>query len=316
MLRSDPVAALLILLAGLLAGCSYAPSQPVKVAAWRMNPVPADQVNLLLLGDWGNGSSAQKDVAESMARYASSAGLQFNAAVTAGDNIYLRLRHVEDPRFGRLFEDMYDPQRLAMPFYMTLGNHDYYFGIYKFQLAYPAAHPTSRWKQPDRFYRIDFPIQANPLVAVIVLDSNSGPLSDDEWKRQLGWMDEQLAKARREARWLICVAHHPFFSNGMHGDNLKLQREWGPLMRKHGVDLYVCGHDHDLQHLEIPGWPFGFLIVGGGGAGKRWLSRKYGPFSELLHGFGHLHATPDRLTARLINVNGQVVHEFHRTPQP
>jgi hypothetical protein len=32
------------------------------------------------------------------------------------------------------------------------------------------------------------------------------------------------------------------------------------------VDLYLSGHDHDLQHLEFKGHPTSFVISGGGGA--------------------------------------------------
>ena len=326
-----PPRKLLTILLLLLAGCSHDPAYRVRVATWHMNPVPADQVNLLLFGDWGNESAAQRDVAESMARYASSFGVQFNAVLSAGDNTYLRLRSSEDPRFERIFENMYDPQRLAMPFYMTLGNHDYYFGSDKAELAYAKEHPGSRWKLPDRYYRLDFPRKAEPsesevapteppapgsvLVAVLMLDSNIGPMSDSDWKRQLEWLDSELARARREARWVVCVQHHPLFSAGMHGDNPTLQQQWGTLFKKHRIDLSIAGHDHDMQHLVMPGWPMSFMVVGGGGAGKRWIAKSYGPFAQLIHGFGHLHITKDRLTARLLNAQGEIVHEFTRSPQ-
>jgi hypothetical protein len=27
--------------------------------------------------------------------------------------------------------------------------------------------------------------------------------------------------------------------------------QWDSLLRRHNVDLYLSGHDHDLQHLEF-----------------------------------------------------------------
>jgi tartrate-resistant acid phosphatase type 5 len=42
--------------------------------------------------------------------------------------------------------------------------------------------------------------------------------------------------------------------------------QWDSLLRRHNVDLYLSGHDHDLQHLEFKGHPTSFVISGGGGA--------------------------------------------------
>lgn len=41
--------------------------------------------------------------------------------------------------------------------------------------------------------------------------------------------------------------------------------QWDSLLRRHNVDLYLSGHDHDLQHLEFKGHPTSFGISGGGG---------------------------------------------------
>jgi 3',5'-cyclic AMP phosphodiesterase CpdA len=72
---------------------------------------------------------------------------------------------------------------------------------------------------------------------------------------------------------LAVAAHHPLYSNGKHRDNPKLIAQWDSLLRRHNVDLYLSGHDHDLQHLEFKGHPTSFVISGGGGrsssAGRR-----------------------------------------------
>ncbi len=34
---------------------------------------------------------------------------------------------------------------------------------------------------------------------------------------------------------------------------------------KHKVDMYLAGHDHDMQHQEFEGHPTSFVISGGGG---------------------------------------------------
>ena len=113
---------------------------------------------------------------------------------------------------------------------------------------------------------------------------------------------------------MLAAAHHPLFSNGVHGDNGVLQVEWGPLFKKYQLDFYICGHDHDLQHLEIPGWSTSFLLVGGGGGGNRPMLRSdRGPFSRGVHGFAHLRLSADLAECRFIHgLDGSILHEFER----
>src|SRR5205823_2428284 len=163
------------------------------------------------------------------------------------------IANIFDPKWRSMFEDLYDKSVFDFPFYPALGNHDYRTNNYLIELAYSKSNPDSRWKFPGRWYRVDLPADRgdmgeNPLVTVIMLDSDQPLLGDVEWDRELKWLTTELAKPRT-ARWLVCVAHHPLFSNGDHGDNGVLQRTWGKLFDQAKVDFYLCGHDHDIQHL-------------------------------------------------------------------
>ncbi len=48
-----------------------------------------------------------------------------------------------------------------------------------------------------------------------------------------------------------------------HGGTLELQNDIKPLLIKHNVDFYFCGHDHSLQHLQ---WDDVDYVVSGGGS--------------------------------------------------
>jgi hypothetical protein len=82
------------------------------------------------------------------------------------------------------------------------------------------------------------------------------------------------------------------------------------------VNLYVCGHDHDVQHLEVDGYEStSFVMVGGGGAKVRPIRvdvQKRGPFARQSFGFGHLAFTPETMLVRLVDADGQVLHVFAR----
>ena len=140
---------------------------------------PAREIQLLAMGDWGSGNDKQRLVASALADYASRQSVPIAAMLTAGDNFYNDMTSVDDPEWQKRFEQMYDPVRLAFPFYATLGNHDYEKDEWKIQLAYPKAHPESRFKLPARWYRLDLP-QDHPLVTILMLDSNKSLMGDEK----------------------------------------------------------------------------------------------------------------------------------------
>jgi tartrate-resistant acid phosphatase type 5 len=289
-------------------------SAPAFAAEPAVQPDSRGQVNLLGMGDWGSNTAGQRTVATTMKQYVESEQRRFDALLTAGDNVYIDLQNIFDPKWQQMFEQMYDRRVLNFPFYPTLGNHDYQHNRYLIEWAYARSYPQSRWKFPDRWYRLDFPIGAEkPLVTVLMLDSNKPLLGERDWNTELAWLKNELAKPRT-ATWLMCVAHHPMFSNGDHGDNGVLQNTWGPLFEKANVDIYLAGHDHDMQHLELPGKHTTYLMVGGGGAGTRAMRvDKRGPFSRAQHGFGDLQFTDSAVRVRYVGGDdGSITHEFTR----
>ncbi|MEA2734165.1 MAG: hypothetical protein QOE14_616 [Humisphaera sp.] len=307
---------LLAMIFSFAAGCGVTRAAPAPAPA----TAPAvREVNLLTMGDIAQVGPGQKRVAAAMEKHVAASGKTYDALFTAGDNFYVKFTGVDDPKWKTLFEQMYNPAVLNFPFYAALGNHDYEELVpggrrkWQIEMEYARANPQSRWKLPAHWYRVDLPSSAEPLVTVLVLDSFKDGLGDAGWAEELAWMQRELTRPRK-SKWLIAVAHHPLFSNGRHGDNGVVQRDFGALFRKYHVDLYICGHDHDLQHLELPAWPMSFLLVGGGGAATRPMGDdSRGPFSRAVNGFADLNFTGDRVTVRYVGIDGKVVHAFERT---
>lgn len=289
------------------------PTSKPRVAKWTPRALPAGEVNLMAMGDWGGNGKEQKVVAEALAKYVDKAPAQMAGLISVGDNFYVKLKDEEDYQWQSVFEDMYDAKRINFPFFAALGNHDFEGTKMKTELAYAAKHPDSRWKMPSRYYRVDLPDAKKPLVTILVLDSNKPNMKAEEWLAEMEWIDAQLAD-RRGAKWTLACAHHPFFSNGAHGDNGVMQTHWGPIFKKYKLDFYVCGHDHDMQHLQIPNWDISFMLCGGGGRKPTKMRRDLrGPFSRSLNGFAHLRFLPDRVDVDYINADtGKTVHQFQR----
>jgi acid phosphatase len=285
------------------------------------HPAAAQQINLLGFGDWGVDSPDHQQVADTMAAYCAKSPAPIDAALSLGDNFYVPLQSADDPAFQRVFEKVYDAKRMNFPFYALLGNHDYDIlnghVKYEWEMQYAAKHPDMRWKIPAIWYRLDLPAD-HPLVTILMLDSNKentgaqGSMTPAEWSAQLQWMNQQLTGPR--APWTICCAHHNLYSNGNKGDNGVLIKEWGTLFEKYQVDFYLCGHNHALQHLEIPGIFTSYVVSGGGGAKRDAMLRdNRGPFSRSITGFAAFTIEPDQTTVRLISGDGSMLHEFTRS---
>ena len=247
--------------------------------------VAPDRINLVLFGDWGKNSPEERQVARGIFAY----GAHFDAGLLLGDNFYVPLTGVEDPRWRSLFEDLYQPADLR--FWAVLGNHDYLTpagpkpppGVKPkvrlmnkdVELEYAHLHPGGRFNLPARWYRLDLPAE-DPTVAVLMLDSNyrdPSLFSEADWKAEGDWLVKQLDELRPgdpnapRRRWVVCCAHHPIFTNGIgHADDSRLKREWLPLFESHGVDFYLTGHNHCMEHVQPPESKVSYVVAGGGGA--------------------------------------------------
>jgi hypothetical protein len=240
-------------------------------------------VRTLAFGDFGNGSGEQKEVAAAMLKY--HRRTPFDFAITLGDNFYgAGMESPADPRWKTWWDELYDP--LKIKFYASLGNHDWGLDDSPAaEILYTGQSPS--WRMPAPYYTFI----AGP-VQFFALDTN------EVSEVQLLWLKDELAKSR--AVWKLVYGHHPIYSAGAHDDNEGLIRRLLPLL-KGRADVYLAGHDHDLQHLKAEDGVH-FFVAGGAGAGLR--EPKPGPrslFAKAAHGFCVLEADSKQLKVRFID---------------
>lgn len=289
-----------VLIFALLSGCDAwispknraLPFSPAEIT------LPASQgpLRVLVLGDFGSGSSGQMEVARAIQEH--HRARPFHFGITVGDNFYMRgVASVRDSKWKSRWEDLYGG--LGIPFYPTLGNHDYY-GDVQAQLDYVS--PSKTWHFPARQY-----VLRGEQVDLIAIDTM------DPRTEQYHWLEEKLKSST--ARWKIVYGHHPIYSAGGHGDNKILEQVLLPLLRGR-VPLYIAGHDHDLQHFKpIDGMHQ--VISGGGGAKLRQL--KPDPrtlFARTMYGFSTLEISPERIHLEMFDQKGLKVHEADIQPLP
>ncbi len=299
-------------------------------------PAAGKVVRFIAVGDTGTGKEGQYQVADAIEKVCAAQGCDF--ALGLGDNIYESgVDSVDDVQWLDKFEKPY--QDLNFPFYMTLGNHDNsYFagggldntkGELQVDYHYKEDRVSEKWNMPARYYHFSAPLSdSEPLVDFFSLDSNPlASLSDikkDYWqlpykKQQAQWFDETIKSTL--GKWKIAFAHHPYISNGSHGNAglydyvAGLGGVYKDFLEQevcNRVDVIIAGHDHDMQWLR-PVLPCGktFHMVSGAGAKSRSFSnpdrnQSYWQADETL-GFFYVEIEGDefRGTAYQLNAAGE-----------
>lgn len=255
-------------------------------------------IRFIAIGDTGTGNDGdpahqQYQVAEMVRKVCALRGCDF--AVLAGDNMYESgVQSVDDPLFDDAFEQPYGD--LGIPFYVALGNHDNSLTLIgegsqnargDFQVQYTDSSPSGQWKMPQRFYTETFSAGGSeePMLQLLALDSSpishffddlspawSGEALDNYILEQRSYFQNQIAS--NDAPWKIALAHHPYVSNGQHGNagNFDIEASpdpcLGPLPALSAscrgtdyqaflentfcdkVDVIITGHDHELYWLK------------------------------------------------------------------
>ncbi|HRH00278.1 MAG TPA: metallophosphoesterase, partial [Polyangiaceae bacterium] len=277
----------------------------------------AGAVRFIAVGDTGLGSSRQRRVGAAMAAQCRKSGCDF--VLLLGDNVYPSgLTSPDDPRMRALFEEPYAD--VEAPFFPTLGNHDFggngagdEFERGQYEVDYTRR--SQKWKLPAAYHH--FAVRG---VELFDLETNSAMFGRDATQRR----EVRAFLAASKAPWKIAFGHHPYRSNGPHGNAGSYEGASGvPIWSGDGVksylegeicgkvDLYLAGHDHSLQWLSerCSGTE---LIVSGTGSGPTSLpGTNPAHFQSLELGFVYVVVEGRALTAAFIDTRGAVL--FTRT---
>jgi len=217
-------------------------------SAWAQNPAGLDvklplqnkSVRFAVIGDSGTGDRQQYEVAKEMEIYRKVVGFDF--VIMLGDNVY----GGHQPRdFAQKFEIPYKPLLDAgVKFYASLGNHDDpdIERLYKpFNMGGQRYHTFK--KGDAQFFALD---------------------SDYMDTQQLAWVEQNLRSSN--AQWKICYFHHPLYNDGkMHGADLDLRNQLGPLLKHYGVNAVYSGHEHAYERIKPEDGIYYFIL---GNSGK------------------------------------------------
>ena len=235
-------------------------------------------VRFFALGDQGKGNDNQRAVGAAVARVCAERGCNFGLLL--GDNFYDNgVTSAIDSQFVSKFEEPYAD--VDVPFYVVMGNHDYGETSAQFQLGenqrlYAAAN--DKFRMPDAGFWYDFRAPTNPDVHLVAFDT-ARMIWGVDVEPQQAFVEGVLAATT--ARWRIAFAHHPYVSNGAHGNAGTYEGiPFVPVLSGGTikdffdesicgqVDLYLSGHDHNRQAFSPPASCATHFIVSGAGGGS------------------------------------------------
>ncbi len=145
--------------------------------------------------------------------------------------------------------------QIGIPLFPVLGNHD--FCGKSVPDAQIGTAPVAHWQFPAKQYVVDARI-----AELLMLDTTPFAVGRSDAAADA----VRQAFAGKKVSWRIAVGHHPIVSSGYHGHFPRAQHlrmvTLEPVMRRAGVDLYICGHDHHLELID--GQPR--LLISGAGS--------------------------------------------------
>jgi predicted phosphodiesterase len=262
--------------------------------------------SFLVVGDSGMNNQDQLDVANRMAQE------DADLLIHTGDVIYpaggLGAAVQEyDLRFFKPYETLLS----RMPAFPVVGNHDLY-GLFgqPFRKAFTLP-PNGNSLLEELYYSFEW-----GDAKFIALEGNTafqflsiGPHMD--------WLRRELSQNTR--KWLFVYMHPPVYSAGKHGDNSRLESTLEPLFEAYGVDLVICGHDHNYERTkpmkafnQSPGFPgLVHIVTGGGGAALRPVNATPNTAVAIsVHHYMKFKVQGDWVHAEAIDSQGNLVERF------
>lgn len=277
-------------------------------------------INLIVASDLGrNGYYDQKTVAATMGEVADQTGP--DAVLALGDtHHYEGVESVSDPLWMTNFELIYTHPELHTDWYPICGNHEYRGNT---QAVIDYSEISRRWEMPARYYTRTFEHKGTTLKVVFI---DTTPLIDkyrkhsetypdacrQDMNAQLQWIDRTLSEAGED--WVVVVGHHPIYAHTdkSESERTDMQKRVDTILRKHNVDMYICGHIHNFQHIRRPDSDIDY-VVNTSGSQTRVPEKIDGTvFCSDATGFSVLTADKKSLRLNMLDKDGKLLHTVSR----
>lgn len=280
---------------------------------WKQLKAP---VCLMVANDLGrNGYYDQKPIAELMGVMAEEIGP--DAVLALGDVHHFEgVQSVNDPLWMTNYESIYSHPELMIDWFAICGNHEYRGNT---QAAMDYSKVSRRWEMPAKYYSRTFSgkgatvnvifLDTTPLIDKYRTDTEAYPdAAAQDMDAQLQWLDRELSGATED--WVIVAGHHPIYADTPKDESERgdMQRRVDSILKKHRVDMYLCGHIHNFQHINRNG--IDYIVNSSGSLSREKVKPVEGTvFVSGKPGYSVLGASKSKLTLSMIDGNGKIIHQ-------
>lgn len=280
-----------------------------------------DKLNFYVANDLGrNGYYDQKPIAELMGEMAEVVDPEFVLA-TGDVHHFEGVQSVNDPLWMTNYELIYSHPDLMIDWYPVCGNHEYRGNT---QAVIDYSNVSRRWVMPSLYYTKSFEeegatvrvvwVDTTPMIDKYRKDTEDYPdASKQDYQRQLQWVDSVLTSATED--WVIVAGHHPVYADTYKSEKerVDMQNRLDTIMRKHHVDMYICGHIHNFQHLRVKGSDIDYVVNSAGSLARDVKPVEGTVFCSGEPGFSVVSADKKSLKLFMIDKKGNVIHTISRT---
>ncbi|KAI9907084.1 hypothetical protein PsorP6_003906 [Peronosclerospora sorghi] len=219
----------------------------------------------LVTGDIGYENAAtlpmmQSEVAEGVV----------DAVVSVGDYAYDL--NLIDGHVGDIFMQEIEPIAASVPFMVCSGNHETHnmfshysqrfrlmpsnenVGVRTVHIGGRSGDAEPKEVPNNWFYSFDAGLVHFTIISTEIYHKKTLNLDGDLIARQEAWLEQDLALAnanRAKTPWLIVIGHRPMYCTSDStncGKKAEMLRDkFEEKFYKHGVDLYLCGHQHNYE---------------------------------------------------------------------
>lgn len=294
---------------------------PNPAAGFDVPSIPEDNLNFYLVSDLGrNGYYEQKPIAELMGKLAEKIDIEF--VVAAGDTHHFNgIASTQDPLWMTNYELIYSHPDLMIDWFAVNGNHEYRGNT---QAVQDYSKVSRRWIAPARYYTRTFEAGERESLEIFFIDTtplieryrgkdkyaDAGKQSIEE---QIKWLDKALAASK--AKWKLVAGHHPLYAytDKSESERTDMRKHVEALLNKYHVDMYLCGHIHNFQHIKPAGSKVEYLVNSSGSLARKVKETDGTVFCSSDAGFTLFSVNDNELSFFLMNGKGEIIYRYKIT---
>ncbi|CAH0489543.1 unnamed protein product [Peronospora farinosa] len=226
---------------------------------------PIKSTRFLVTGDIGYQNAATLPMMQSEVAEGAVDGI-----VSVGDYAYDL--HLVNGHVGDIFMQQIEPMAASVPFMVCPGNHEQHntFSHYSQRFCLmpsneiegvQSVHVGGRLRDAEPkevpnnwFYSYDVGLVHFTVISTEIYFKKTLDVDGDVIARQEAWLEQDLARAntnREQTPWLVVIGHRPMYctsdSTNCGDKAAMLRNKLEDKLYMHGVDLYLCGHQHNYE---------------------------------------------------------------------